>query len=96
MVYFLSVQTKSHELFYGDLAVFLIFFIFFFFDFQFGFSVTPCETFHGIVFVFTYLLFDCQESGRKVREKKNVKFPIFRFFFYLRECKSSKQFPSCN
>ena len=25
MVYFLSVQTKSHELFYGDLAVFLIF-----------------------------------------------------------------------
>ena len=80
----------------GDLTVFLIFLFSFSLIVNLDFQLLLVNLSMGLCL---FLLIFCL-IAKKVEEKlekKKVKFPIFRFFFLnLRECKSSKQFPSCS
>ena len=83
MVYFLSVQTKSHELFYGDLAVFLIFLFSFSLIVNLDFQLLLVNLSMGLCL---FLLIFCliNKKVEEKLEKKKCEVPHFSLFFFFK------------
>ena len=81
MVYFLSVQTKSHELFNGDLAVFLIFLFSFSLIVNLDFQLLLVNLSMGLCL---FLLIFCliNKKVEEKLEKKKCEVPHFSLFFF--------------